>query len=97
MPIKSSENDPARKKDLIHDLQQQILRLQSGSHHWNDSVTVTGLAGIEMAFPRKIFPLGAVHEFVSYNQEDKAATNGFIGALVSKVNLKQGLCLWVSG
>lgn len=82
------------KNDLIRELQQQILSMQKGQVGL-DRQPVTGLAGLEQAFPQKVFPLGAVHEFISYNQEDRAATSGFIGAVVSRVNAKQGLCLWV--
>lgn len=55
----------------------------------------TGLWEVEKAFPDHTFPLGAVHEFISYARESAAATNGFMAGLLAQL-LKKGTAVWVS-
>lgn len=88
--------EAADKKDVIAKLQQQILSMQGCRSALEDNASFNGLAQLEQAFPNKVFPLGAVHEMISYSQEERAATSGFISALVSRINYKAGLCLWVA-
>ena len=42
-----------------------------------------GLGPIEQAFPGKVFPTGALHEFVSTSPEQTAAIGGFLSGLIS--------------
>ena len=51
---------------------------------------------MELAFPNGIFPVGAVHEFMSVTHEEAAATVGFMSALLGKVMPARGSCLWIS-
>lgn len=86
----------ADKKELIRDLQQQILALQ-GCHSVSDnSIPITGLGQLERVFPQNTFPLAAVHEFLSYSHEDAAATNAFISGLLSRLNGQKAACAWIS-
>ena len=56
----------------------------------------TGLKQIEKSFPDGVFPIGAVHEFISPIAEDAAATNGFIAGLLGTLMRNRGACLWIS-
>ncbi len=84
------------KTDLVNQLQKDVLSLQGIKTATEENKLNTGLGIIEQAFPNKTFPLGAVHELISFAQADAAATNGFITALLSKLMLQGGNCLWVS-
>jgi len=55
-----------------------------------------GLAPFNAAFPDGAFPIGKVHEFISYEPADAASTSGFITALTGKFIKDGGLCLWIS-
>lgn len=49
------------------------------------------------AFHGNTFPVGAVHEFISYEPASAAATSGFTSALAGKLLREGGVCLWVAG
>jgi len=52
-------------------------------------------APMETAFPDQVFPTGAVHEFISQDSGQAAATEGFMSALAGKLMGTNGVCLWV--
>jgi len=84
------------KRDIIGKLQEQILSLQ-GCKPVGDGLAMDfGLGEISESFPGKVFPLAAIHEFLSTNLEDAAASGGFISALLSTLMQKGGLCIWIS-
>jgi protein ImuA len=56
-----------------------------------------GLAPFAAAFPGNVFPRAAVHEFISYEASDAAATTGFITAITGRLAAEGGLSLWVAG
>ena len=58
--------------------------------------TDTGLGQITDAMPNGVFPLGAVHEFLSGRTEDAAATTGFISGLLASLMGSSGTALWIS-
>lgn len=80
---------------IIEQLQRQILSMQ-GNHKPNEEGGNLGLGKIESAFPGKIFPRGAVHEFVSLNSEAASSTNGFISVVLGKLMKQGGCCIWIS-
>lgn len=82
------------KQDIIQQLQKEVLALQRPQKEALYNVD-TGLWEIEKAFPDHTFPLGAVHEFISYARESAAATNGFMAGLLAQL-LKKGTAIWVS-
>lgn len=84
-----------RQKDIIAALQREILPLQGykASLHACNSIS---LGPINEAFPCGIFPLGAVHEFISSSTEDSASTYGFVMAIVAKIAQNAGVTLWLS-
>ncbi|MCV5737215.1 hypothetical protein OFN56_35485, partial [Escherichia coli] len=56
---------PAAKRDVILQLQQDILAMQGAPLAEDAPRLKTGLGEIEQSFPNQTFPTGAVHEFVS--------------------------------
>lgn len=83
------------RADIIAGLQEEILRLQ-GFKPSNSRSVDPGLGSMNDAFPSGTFPLGAVHEFLSAQPEDSAATSGFIAALLSPLMGGEGAALWIS-
>jgi len=86
----------AVKRDIIGKLQEQILSLQGVKPVGDGPAVNFGFGEISASFPGKVFPLAAIHEFLSTNLEDAAASGGFISALLSSLMQKGGLCLWIS-
>lgn len=84
------------KKDIVSQLQQEILRMQGFKTAHTAKIQSFGLGDIEAAFPNGIFPTGAIHEFLATQPEDAAACGGFIGGLLSNLMQKSGAVLWVS-
>jgi len=75
-------------------LQAKINALQ-GLGKASNMLVPKVLAPFDEAFPGGVFPLGKVHEFISYEPADAASTTGFITALAGKLIKKGGLCLWI--
>jgi protein ImuA len=51
---------------------------------------------VESVFPNGVFPVGAVHEFVSAAPEHAAATGGFMAGVLGSLMRGGGACLWIS-
>lgn len=86
----------AAKQDIIQQLQKEVISLQ-GSRKLQEADTLRPLSGpIEKAFHGQAFPVGAVHELISGQPHDAAATNGFIAGIVGQLMQAKGPCLWVS-
>jgi len=84
------------KKSIIEQLQKQILSLQGFVPAPSGTSGLFGLGPIESAFPNGIFPVGAIHEFISSSKEQMAASEGFIAGLLSKLMQQGNACLWIS-
>lgn len=80
---------------LIADLQQQILQWQGFKQIEKKDYRVS-LGALENAFPGHVFPVGTLHEFMSENKEEEAASSGFIGGLLSLLMQKEGVGLWIN-
>ena len=85
----------AIKADIIAALQTDILRLQ-GFRVNENSVVDLGLGPIKDSFPNGTFPLGCVHEFLSNQPEEEAATAGFISGLLAALVERKGSVMWIS-
>lgn len=85
----------AIQTDIAERLQKDILSLQGFRAPSQGKRIDFGLGAIETAFPNHIFPTGAVHEFVSSNAENAAATTGFLAGLLGKLMGQYGICLWI--
>lgn len=81
-------------KAVIEQLQRQIMALQT-NHTPTEPLKTLDLGLMEEAFPEKVFPQGAMHEFISNSSEEAACTNGFMSMLLGKL-MQQGSILWVS-
>jgi len=55
-----------------------------------------GLGEIEDAFPQKVFPRKAIHEFITVEPEHAAASAGFIAGILKALLTQGGACLWIS-
>lgn len=82
------------RSEIIGRLQKDILRWQGFAppEHPKDKI---GLGPVEGAFPNGVFPIRAVHEFISGCREESAATSGFIGGLLSRLMDGGKVCLWI--
>lgn len=85
----------ASRADIIARLQRDILPLQGFKPAANTDHVIK-LGPIGKAFPNGVFPLGAVHEFVSYSMEDTAATGGFITGVIGQLMQQSGVTIWIS-
>lgn len=82
------------KIKVARELQAKINAMQGLGKTCNESAK-TGFAPFANAFPRGIFPIGAIHEFVSYEPTAAASTTGFIVALTGKLMNEGCVCLWI--
>jgi protein ImuA len=85
---------PLSKKDIILQLQRDILPLQGIK-----PPTISGeisLGPLDASFPNKTFPTAAIHECVSPGVEHAAAATGFLACLLSALMRKGGACVWIS-
>lgn len=83
------------KTTIISQLQKDILLLQ-GFKPANSMGVDMGLGPITEAFPNATFPLGAIHEFLSGENEMAAASSGFIAGLLAPLLGTGGTSLWIS-
>jgi protein ImuA len=84
-----------KRQEIIEQLQQRILSLQGNYKHQEATLNL-GLGAIETAFPGKSFPLGAIHELISFTPEASSATNGFLAMLLGKLTKERTTCVWIS-
>ncbi len=84
------------KRNIITRLQKDILFRQGFNPPVAGAVSVVGLGPVEAAFPNGVFPVGAIHEFITSGSAQAAACAGFMAGLISGLAKKGGACLWVS-
>jgi protein ImuA len=84
------------KREIVRQLQKEVLSLQQSKKPVVGQPVNPDLGELLGAFPNKTFPTGAVHEFISPNPENAAATNGFLCGLLGQLMLQKGPCLWIS-
>lgn len=77
-------------------LQQDILLWQGFKPVSVACAERIGLGRIESAFPGGVFPKRAIHEFITVLPEDAAASDGFIGGLLSVLMENGAACVWIS-
>lgn len=87
---------PSTKKDIINQLQKDILLWEGYKAPQIGTDRQIGLGPVESAFPNGVFPIGTVHEFVCSNTEQAAASGGFITGLLSGLMQHGGVCIWIS-
>jgi len=82
-------------KLVIEQLQQRIMSMQGNSKPSEQQLPV-GLGQLETAFPGKVFPRAAIHEFMSVSSQQAACTSGFISVILGKLMQHNGICIWIS-
>ena len=85
----------ADKIEIAKQLQAGINAMQGMGKQSHEPAI--GLAPFAAAFPENTFPTGAIHEFISYEAANAAATTGFMAAIISKLIKQGGLSLWITG
>lgn len=84
------------KKEILSQLQKEILLLQGFKPEPAGSTGSVGLGPVETVFPNGVFPKAAIHEFIMTLPEHAAASVGFIAGLLNALMQKGGACLWIS-
>lgn len=85
----------AAQAHIIDQLRKDILSLQGFVKPSRQNDFLRGLGPISQAFPHQQFPVSAVHEFLVNSVEEKAATSGFITALLSSARQHPGVMVWI--
>ena len=86
----------ASKKDIITELQKNILQWQGFKVPLAGRTRFAGLEEVESAFPNAVFPTGAIHEFLTEEPEHAAACGGFLAGLLKVLMENGGICVWIS-
>lgn len=82
-------------RNTIIELQKEILPLQglkSSIHNHKSSIN---LGPIDYAFPNSCFPIGAIHEFLSGDDNCTTPASGFIAGLLSGLMRKGEVSVWI--
>ena len=86
---------PELRKDIITQLQKEILQLQGYKTLVPNKVSPINLGPIENAFPNGCFPEAGIHEFITERPQHEAATCGFIAGLMGAFMQKGGASIWI--
>src|SRR5690554_5449060 len=84
------------KKEQFDKLRREILCLQKPAIRSCMEQPDIKLGPVLDNMPGKVFPTGAIHEFLSPTLAASAATSGFISAVLSSLMQSGKPCLWVS-
>ncbi|TDQ11507.1 ImuA family protein [Pedobacter metabolipauper] len=84
------------QKETLQQLQKQILEMQGFKPALPGNAEGFGLGPLEHCFPNAVFPVGTIHEFLTDNPEEAAASDGFIAGLLAKLMETGNACLWIS-
>jgi protein ImuA len=85
---------PSTKQDILRELQRDILLLQGFKPTAAGFVDV-GLGPIGDAFPHRIFPTGAIHEFICSGAETTAASGALVSGILGPLMRAGGACIWI--
>lgn len=89
-------NELSEKKEMIRQLKETILSMEGFGTGSDSRRYDFGLGPMNAAFPGGVFPVGAIHEFISPTEACAAAANGFLAGLLGTLMKKGGVCLWIS-
>ncbi|HEX3384751.1 MAG TPA: Error-prone repair protein ImuA [Mucilaginibacter sp.] len=84
------------RQDIINKLRKDILLMEGFKPPSAGGAGGIGLGEIELAFPNRVFPVGAIHEMLCPATEQIAATSGFIGGILASLMKQGGACIWIS-
>lgn len=85
----------ASKADIIAQLQKEILPLQGFKTAGRYAARVS-LGAVDDAFPNNIFPVGAIHEFISADKETSTSSSGFMAGILGMLMQDGGVVVWIS-
>jgi protein ImuA len=83
------------KEEILRQLYREILPLQGYKAVAGQARIDLGLGLIQAAFPNEIFPTGAIHDFITNDEEQDAATSAFVAALLGRLTASGGLVVWI--
>lgn len=83
------------KSETISRLKKELLSFKGNCFESSEKLN-NSLWFLKDAFPREKFPLGCVHEFLAFNNEDIAATRGFISTLLSNLIDEKNYAVWIN-
>ena len=81
-------------KELIEQLQKNILQWEGYRPPVAGARDTLGLGPVEAAFPNGVFPVAAVHELVCGSAEQAAAGGGFVTGILSTLLKQGGVGVW---
>ncbi|HWI94415.1 MAG TPA: hypothetical protein VNT20_24255 [Flavisolibacter sp.] len=81
------------KQEILSSLRKEILLMEG----FKEPLLTddTNLGRINEAFPNKVFPFSALHEFFCFNPEEVAASSAFIAGLLSSRVSKVATVVWI--
>lgn len=94
--LQASKMEQRTKTETLAHLQQEIRRFEGFQHDPSRRGVALGIPALEEHLPHSQFPLGAIHEFDSSGNENSAATQGFVTAILSLITQGQGNILWAT-
>lgn len=82
------------KQEIFRSLKKQILTLEG----FKDPLLTEEkrLGRMDDAFPNKVFPFAALHEFFYYSSEEATSSSAFIAGLLSLWVRKEQSVVWIS-
>ncbi|AYL95572.1 ImuA family protein [Mucilaginibacter celer] len=86
---------PDTRQNIISKLQQDILLWEGFRPPLSGTAETFGLGPVEAAFPNGVFPTGAIHELLTRDIGQAAASGGFIAGLLSVLMQHGGACIWI--
>ena len=82
------------KQEILSRLRKEILLMEGFKEPVLSEETKLGR--INDAFPNKVFPFSALHEFFCFNAEELTSSSAFIAALLSSRFKKGVAAVWIS-
>lgn len=88
---------PLPKDLLIKNLQQEVRALEGKSQgHLSSDASFPELTFLKHHFPEQQVPTGVIHEFISRQPADAAATIAFMSLMLSRLLADKTYCAWVT-
>lgn len=86
----------ATKEEIVAKLRRDIIAWEGFKPPEPGARSGIGLGDMELAFPNRVFPTGAIHEFLSSTPEETSSSGAFICCILAALLKKGGICLWIS-
>jgi len=86
----------SQKQDVLRELYQEILPLQGYKAPAPGQPIDLGLGPLQAGFPNGVFPTGAMHDFITVDDEQLAATTAFLAGVLGQMMKSGGIAVWIS-